>query len=160
MVSAWIVNASPLIFLGRIDALHLLGALAPALLVPEAVISEVRAGEAKDEGAIRAANWARAFAVSDIAVPESVLTWELGSGESQVIAHAKGHDRTVVLDDLAARRCAGANGLDVIGTLGIILLAKRRGIIPAIRPLMTQLRLNGMFAHESLIIEIARLASE
>lgn len=57
----------------------------------------------------------------------------------------------VVLDDLMARRCARAHGLFVIGTLGILLRAKRLGILPSARPLVEQLRRSGMYLDERLL---------
>jgi predicted nucleic acid-binding protein len=45
-------------------------------------------------------------------------------GESQVIAHCVGGSRWAVLDDLAARRCAVAHHVSVIGTLGVVLRSK------------------------------------
>lgn len=63
-----------------------------------------------------------------------------GPGEREAIslAHELG-GYEVILDDLAARRLAGALGLPVTGTLGVLILAKRRGLVPAIRPLMDAL---------------------
>jgi predicted nucleic acid-binding protein len=45
----------------------------------------------------------------------------------------------VVLDDEAARRLAIALGLPVIGTLGILVLAKQEGIVATVRPLVEAL---------------------
>jgi predicted nucleic acid-binding protein len=36
---------------------------------------------------------------------------------------------SILIDDLAARRCAQAMGMRIIGTLGLILMAKRGGLI-------------------------------
>jgi predicted nucleic acid-binding protein len=44
----WVVNASPLIILGKIGQLSLLPQLAEALVIPTAVASEVEAGRADD----------------------------------------------------------------------------------------------------------------
>ena len=58
MSEAWVVNASPLILFSRIDRFDLIEDLAPAILVPNAVIEEVRAGQQKDRTAARAMGWA------------------------------------------------------------------------------------------------------
>ncbi|MEA2526091.1 MAG: hypothetical protein QOF73_3318, partial [Thermomicrobiales bacterium] len=64
----------------------------------------------------------------------------LGNGEREVIALALQFDvDRVVLDDEAARRLAIALGLPVIGTLGILVLAKQEGIVAAVRPLVEAL---------------------
>lgn len=51
MSEEWVVNASPLILFSRIDRLDLIEDVAPAILVPNAVIEEVRAGQHKDRTA-------------------------------------------------------------------------------------------------------------
>jgi len=87
--------------------------LAPTILVPDAVIEEVRVGERKDRTAATAVEWAEKYRVADIAVATSIEHWDLGPGESQVIAYCIGGSRWAVLDDRAARRCAAPhNGVD------------------------------------------------
>lgn len=87
MSEEWVVNASPLILFSRIDRLDLIEDVAPAILVPNAVIEEVRAGQHKDRTAARAMEWAGGYRVEDIAVAASIEHWDLGTGEAQVIAH-------------------------------------------------------------------------
>jgi predicted nucleic acid-binding protein len=50
----------------------------------------------------------------------------VGQKESQVIAHRVGVSRWAVLDDRAARRCAIAYGIHVIGSLGVVLRSKKK----------------------------------
>jgi len=73
----WVVNASPLILFSRIDRLDLIEDVAPAILVPNAVIEEVRAGQHKDRTAARAMEWAGGYRVEDIAVAASIEHWDL-----------------------------------------------------------------------------------
>lgn len=49
-----------------------------------------------------------------------------------------------IVDDLAARRCAKARGIASRGTLGVILIARRRGLIPSARAIVDELRRSGM----------------
>lgn len=70
----------------------------------------------------------------------TILAWGLGAGESQVLTWARqnpGYE--AILDDRAARNCAITLGILVRGTLGIVLLAKREGLIPRVRPVFEQL---------------------
>jgi len=48
-------------------------------------------------------------------------------------------EAVVVLDDALARRVAETLGLNVTGTLGLLLDAKRAGLITAVGPLLDQL---------------------
>jgi hypothetical protein len=61
------------------------------------------------------------YRVEDVGVITSIEHWDLGPGESQVIALCISGSRSAVLDDRAARRCAAAHNVPVIGTLGIVL---------------------------------------
>lgn len=145
MSEAWVVNASPLILFGRIDRLDLLERLAPTILIPSAVLGEVRAGQDKDRTAATTLAWAEAYRVGDVAVPASIEHWDLGPGESQVIAHGVRGSRWAVLDDRAARRCAAAHNVPVIGSLGIVLRSKMNRQVDKARPLVSDLIGAGMF---------------
>jgi predicted nucleic acid-binding protein len=79
--------------------------------------------------AIRGATWLSI--VDDPLIPPGIQAWGLGEGESSVLAWATAHQGVeAIIDDLAARRCAAALGVPVRGTLGLVLVAKRRGNIP------------------------------
>ena len=78
MSEAWVLNASPLILFSRIDRLDLIEDLAPATLVPNAVIEEVRAGQHRDPTAATALEWAGKYRVEDIKVAASIEHWDLG----------------------------------------------------------------------------------
>lgn len=68
--------------------------------------------------------------------------------------------KDVVLDDLDARRFARRNGLKPIGTLGLLLAARRAGIIPAVSPEIEALRKAGFHASEALVQRILSEAEE
>ena len=87
----WVVNASPLILLGKTGNLHLLAALADVVAVPRAVAEEVGAkpdGEAALQVLVENSTFARA---DDETVNPEILSWDLGDGETQVIANARCH---------------------------------------------------------------------
>ncbi len=69
-----------------------------------------------------------------------ILRASLGGGESEAISLAlELSAQLIILDDRPARRLAKALGLPVIGTLGALLLAKQKGLLPAIKPEMDAL---------------------
>lgn len=160
-IDRWVVDASPLILLGKTDHLDLLAALAEVLIVPEAVAREVGA---KPDGARlleTLAKNARYVVVQDEAVPPEILAWDLGPGETQVVANARRHGAArVVLDDLEARRCAKAMGLKVIGTLGIVARAKRAGRIEWAAPVIGRLRETGLYVSDELVAQLLREVGE
>lgn len=151
MSEAWVVNASPLILFSRIARLDLIERLAPTILIPNAVIEEVRVGEHKDRAAAIALEWAGRYRVEDIAVLTSIEHRDLGLGESQVITHCVGGSRWAVLDDRAARRCAVAHNVPVIGTLGGVLRSKKNRQIESARPLVKELIAAGMFLDDEFV---------
>jgi predicted nucleic acid-binding protein len=157
----WVVNASPLILLGKTGHLDLLAALTDTIVVPQAVAKEV---SAKPDGAAILAELTGNPAyrvVGSEPAPSEVLAWDLGAGETQVITHALRHgaDR-VVLDDLEARRCAKAMGVRVIGTLGVVGRAKARGRIAQAAPVVERLRRTGLYVSDSVVQHILREVGE
>jgi predicted nucleic acid-binding protein len=157
---AWVVNASPLILFSRIGRLDLIERLAPRILIPNAVIEEIRAGQQKDPTAVAAVQWAAKGRVADITVVASIEHWDLGLGESQVIAHCLGGSRWAVLDDRAARRCAAAHNVPLIGTLGIVLRSKQKRLIEGARPLVSKLVAAGMFLDDEFVDRILASVGE
>lgn len=81
-----------------------------------------------------------------------IQNWDLGGGESAVLSWGYAHPGTeVIIDDLAGRRCAETFGIPVRGTLGLVLIAKKREMIPAARPVLEKLRLSGMYLSEKVL---------
>lgn len=68
------------------------------------------------------------------------LAADLGRGESAVLALAlETSDPWVILDDMLARRAATLLRIPFIGTLGLLLDAKTKGLVPAVSPLLDRL---------------------
>lgn len=155
----WVVNASPLILLGKLGRLDLLERLAPSLHVPDGVIGEVSAGgRQRDPATAASVAWAQAYRHTDVSVLSTVAHWDLGAGESQVISLCLQNAALAVLDDGEARACARSHELPLIGTLGVILRARRLGWVPAARPLIEQLIAEGSFLDRALVErELAKL---
>lgn len=149
-----VVNASPLILLSRIERLDLLTSLAKSLIVPEAVIHEIQVGSDRDGTADRIKDLPSLLRVDDQPVSDRIRLWDLGAGESQVLIHGLQRPGSeVVLDDLAARRCARSLGLPMIGTLGIVILCRQRGVLGAARPVVKALCDAGLRLKPALIDE-------
>lgn len=155
------VNASPLIFLARANLLDLLQLAGPDIVVPTPVADEILREGPGDAaaGALRATTWMKI--VEAPPVPPVIQAWDLGAGESSVLAWALEHPGTVaILDDLAARRCAAAVHVPVRGTLGLILLAKQRGRIDAARPVLEAMRATGMYLSDAVLNRALSLVGE
>jgi predicted nucleic acid-binding protein len=156
-----VANASPLIFLSRASHLYLLQHFAHRVLVPEPIHNEIRE-KGSDDITVRALEispWIEV--VSPPPVPEQILGWGLGPGESSVLALAYAtRGMEAIIDDLAGRRCASLLGIPVRGTLGIVLTAKKRGLIPKARPVIETLIRSGMYLSKTVIEETLRRVNE
>lgn len=157
MANRWIVDASPLILLANAGQEQLFTLLADEIRVPRAVAREVRAGPQNDRARqlVRRHYWQ----LTSTPTPTSaMLAWDLGAGETAVLAYAAAHEGwTAILDDGAARRCAKAFGIPVKRTLGIVLLAKQHQLIPSAKALLLLLRNNG-FRIDDLLLNAALVA--
>ena len=156
-----ICNASPLIFLARGRHLPLLAHFYSSVLLPIPVADELAARGPEDETVrtLQQTTWLQTAPAEH--VPDSVASWGLGPGESAVVALAlvtPGCE--ALIDDLAGRRCAASLGVPVRGTLGIVLLAKKRGIVPAARPVLEELIEGGMYLSRHVLDEALRRVGE
>ncbi|MFC1976256.1 DUF3368 domain-containing protein [Chloroflexota bacterium] len=159
-MTIWVVDASPLIFLSKLDRLDLLRKGADTVYVPQAVLDEIQAKPDEATIAVEQAgrSWLSILQVDNRSTVEILLA-DLDLGEAEVIALAREikADR-VVMDDLDARRLARRVGLDLIGTMGLLLAAHLRGEIPSMREEIEQLRAFGFHVSPSLVEAILREA--
>ena len=156
-----VVNASPLVFLSRANVIDLLRLSAPDVVVPTPVYEELRRRGSTDVTvhAIETTGWIRVVPATN--TPSSILSWDLGEGESSVLAWGKVNPGSeVIIDDLAARRCAAALGLDVRGTLGLVLLGKKSGRIESARAVLETLRDSGMYLSDDVLTRALELVGE
>lgn len=161
MSKKWVLNASPLIVLTKIDQIRLLKQLCDDLVVPAGVAGEITQGP-EDDPARRWLNLSGKEFIREVGpIPPSIIAWNLGQGECEVIAWANenpGYE--AILDDRAARNCALAFNIPVRGTIGILLLAKNKGLLERVTPIFLQLELTGHRIGPELLEAAKRLAKE
>jgi predicted nucleic acid-binding protein len=150
-----------LLFLARGGHLDLLQLTGDRLLVPTPVALEIRRRGSEDVTVrvLDATPWLEI--VDPPPVPSVIHAWDLGPGESAVLAWARAHPGCkAIIDDLVARRCAATLGVPVRGTLGLVLLAKKRGRIPLARPVLEALRQAGMYLSDRVVNGALALVGE
>lgn len=107
------------------------------IIVPQAVIGELQAGqqEGYDVPDCDAYSWMR---IKTVALPSVLkLITNLGPGEAEALALALTQPADlVILDDSLARQVAASQHIHYTGTLGILIQAKQRGLIDAVMPLV------------------------
>jgi predicted nucleic acid-binding protein len=155
-----VVNASPLIYLGRTENLHLIETCVRNVYVPDAVVAEIRAGQNEPAAqAIDTCAWLEVVSVD--AVPSEIAAWNLGPGESAALAWALANPGArALIDDREDRRRAGQLGIKVVGTLGLVFVAKRRATVPAARPVIEALIASGLYLSEEVVDGALALVGE
>lgn len=134
-------DAGPLIALGRLDLLSLLPALFAEVHVPRQVFEECQARPTQiDAERIRQAIESGRLLLCEA---DPIAAGTLDLGERAAIARALAIGAGLLADDRAARQYAQRLGLAVIGTLGVLVLAKRGGLILEVRAAISALRNGG-----------------
>jgi predicted nucleic acid-binding protein len=161
MPDTLVINASPLIFLGNAGQLDLVRVASGAsrFVVPPPVLDEVTTTQHADVAARSVAGTEWIERGPEVRIPSEVIEWDLGPGESAVIATClQMQGARPMLDDLAARKCARAFGLRVIGTVGLVITAHRLGRVDDPRKTLLDLRASGMWISDAVIDQALRLA--
>lgn len=151
MSEVWIANASPVIVLAKAGYLNLLKDLPSELVLPEAVVVEILAGPESDPSR-QAIEHGWGYRNHPSKIPPQLLEWGLGAGETAVLALAlERAPATAILDDAVARACAKAFGIPLLGTLGVILRAKKRGLVSDAAEVLRKLRSVGLHLDDRTI---------
>ncbi len=157
-----IANSTPLIALAKLSRLDLLPKIYNQVTIPRAVYEEVTiSGYEKDGLAeIKKAEWLKIKEVKEYKL-KKLLQMELGKGESEVIALAcELNADLVIIDENRGREIARMFGLKVTGTIGIIIEAKRRGLLSSVQENLGELINAGIWIGNDLYDEALRLAGE
>lgn len=156
-----ICNTSPLQYLHQLGRLDLLQRLAGQLVVPTAVAVELAEGRQRgvDVPDPSTLPWITLREPRSQAVLPLII--DLGRGETAVLALAlESQDAIVILDDGLARRHAERLSLRLIGTLGLLIDAKRAGYVDAVAPLLDALQSLRFRLDPATRLAVLRLAGE
>ena len=146
-----VCNTSPLLLLAKIQRLPLLAQLYTTILVPGAVLDELGAKPDQETTQIQAFVDNGSFVHGNVTLQMLTdIPVSLGRGERAAIALAHAAvANLVILDDRQGRRLAHASGLAVTGTAGVLVEARARGLLPALRPELERLRAVGLWLSEA-----------
>jgi len=149
----YVANSSPFIVFERIGRLDLLRALLGRSYIPPAVRHEVFSSR-------QLPDWVEERLLTQ-PLASRIAGSRLGAGEREAIALALEMKATeLVIDDLAARRLAQSLEISIIGCLGLLLRAKHRKLIPAVRPLMDAMQSDEFRISDDLFGEILAAVGE
>ena len=171
-----IADAGPLIALVGVGELDLLPRLFGSVSITTQIAQElITGGPFPDSGVLQAAlsqPWLSNVNIADL-LPGNWLDQcktlmnlyqiDMGETSAMVLAgyvQAQGDTPLLVMDDFRGRVAAQHAGMSMIGTAGLLLLAKQVAAIPSVKPLLLEMRQNGYFLSDSLIEGASRLAGE
>jgi predicted nucleic acid-binding protein len=155
-----ISDSSPLITFHLIDKIDILEKIVEEIVIPEAVYNEITVISKKGSKIFQ--KWAidKVIKINDISFIK-ILEMHLGKGEAQVIALANEIEFDLLLiDDLKARKIAQQLDHRCIGSLGILLNAKKQGTIPNIKSIVDLMLEQDIYIDNNLYDHILKLANE
>jgi predicted nucleic acid-binding protein len=155
MSDNFILNASPMILLGKADLLKTISPLAKSWVIPKGVIREVEMKRSIEPYVLDLSCKSKVLKKSSSTTHPLIAAWDLGEGESEVLTLALEIDGAcVVLDDLQARKCAALFDIPLIGSIGLIILAKRKGLIDLAKPKIERLKAAGLHIDNTMLDRI------
>jgi uncharacterized protein len=155
-------DTTPISELAKIGRLDLLRDIFGELIIPNEVYSELTAGNHQAVTVIQSINWIKVCSVGDEKqVSDLHTTTKLGWGECAafILAEELGADR-LLMDDRAARREEKNRNLPIIGTVGILLLAKQQRLLLHVKEVLDELIIQGARINPRLYKDVLALAGE
>ena len=155
-------DTTPISELAKVDHLDLLPKLFGKVVIPQGVFNELQVGEHPAAKLVQDLSWLEVVTVDNQqVVRELQQSFKLDLGESEAIALAEEISASqLLIDERAARKVAMARKLPLIGTVGILLLAKRRGLLDNVKDVLNEMQAQGMRISDRLYVQVLTLAQE
>jgi predicted nucleic acid-binding protein len=144
-----VTDSTCLIGLERIGHLDLLPSLFEPVIVPPAVHQEFGV----------ALPWLQVEIPPNAALV-AALKILVDDGEAEAIALASGRGVRIILDDRQARSVAKQLRIPIVGTIGVLVRARRAGLIVALKPVLNDLEDSGFYVTNGLKEEALQLVGE
>lgn len=158
-----VADTTPLLYLSRIDRLDIVRAVHREILVPETVWEELVVARPAEPGveAVRSSPWIRVNDDVERAGIDPALAALLDAGEAAAITLAEVlRADTLLIDERKGRAVARARGLRIQGTLGLLVEARRAGVIGSLRAALDDLASAGFRVNARLVVEALRQVGE
>ncbi|MBF2008671.1 MAG: DUF3368 domain-containing protein [Chlorogloeopsis fritschii C42_A2020_084] len=155
-------DTTPISELAKVAHLDLLPQLFGKVLIPQSVFNELQVGQHPAAKFVKNLSWLEVVTVENQQVVEELQkSFNLHLGESEAIALAEEIGASqLLIDEKAARKVAMTRKLPLIGTMGILLLAKRRGLLDSVKDVLDVLQIQGTRISDRLYVQILTLAEE
>lgn len=155
-------NTTPISELTKVDLLDLLPRIFGKVVIPQSVFNELQTGQHPAADYVQNLSWLEVVAVGDRQVVEELQkSFNLDLGESEAIALAEEIGASqLLIDEKAGRKVAMVRKLPLIGTVGVLLLAKRRGLLGGVKDVLNEMQVKGMRISNRLYEQVLTLAEE
>ncbi|MCD6409441.1 MAG: DUF3368 domain-containing protein [Candidatus Verstraetearchaeota archaeon] len=140
-------NTSPLIALKHAEILHALGLLLKSVVVPPAVLAELKV---KEEEVFSKLEFLQVIAPQN---KEMVFHLKriVDEGEAEAITLAVEHSAWLLIDDLKGRKVARRLGVKVVGTLGILKIAKQKEFLSDVGSAIKRMKARGFYIADEIV---------
>ncbi len=137
-------DATSVIAFSRINRLELLQRIVGEIIIPEEVSKELFEYKKSDVKIIKSCKWIRVEKVKSRNDVELLMP-TLDRGEAEVIILSKELKADlVIIDELSARKVAMMLDLPLIGTVGLLIAAREKGLIEKVKPLWNEMIAQGI----------------
>lgn len=153
-------NTTPLISLMKISQLEILEKIYSEIIIPEAVYEEIEAGKHKEfYRDLSKIEWIKIQSIDDKNSVDYYLDLDAGEAETIILASEIGAD-LIILDEKLGRFHAKNIGLKVTGTIGVLVKARKMGLIPKMKPLLIELTKKNVWISDVLISQVCKTVDE
>ncbi len=161
LIKKAVINTSPLIVLFKSNLIDILPKICEEIIIPNTVWQEIVESDKNDlpSQQLPKITWGKRTQLASIS--PIITAWGLDAGETEVLSFAyenKGYK--VIIDDLAGRRVARTLNIPLIGTAGLLLLAKQNGFLDSITLAIQSLQNSGLWLADDLIQYLIKEAGE
>jgi predicted nucleic acid-binding protein len=154
-----VADSSALVALSVCDSLTLLDQLFKEVIVPEAVFLEVVKGDKPEANVLKKYLQEKVRKVDMRSFIYLDGNADAGETEAMLLYKQELADK-LLIDDRRGRRIAKINGINTIGSLGILLSAKQAGLISKIKPQIENIAASRVYLTQSLIEMVLEIARE
>jgi predicted nucleic acid-binding protein len=155
-----IADAGPLIAFARLHHISLLPQIFGRVLVTDIVFEECAGRSYFPESTLIQEAVSKKQLELCAAPDFSAFSQKIDPGEASAIAVAIDFGCGVLMDDKAGRKMATNAGIPVIGTVGVLVLAKRKGLVPLVKPLLENLATSGYFLGAEIVAAALKSSGE
>ena len=157
-----VADTGPLVALAKADSLGLLPLLFSTIFIPPAVERELTAKRSAESRRLQNAfgKFLQTIERPELAPAVRIVTSNLDVGEAEAIAVAYNRGLWLLVDDKLGRRAASRLNIQIVGSVSVVLEAKRRGHLPLVLPIFLEMRRMGYWLSDDLIAQAVAQAGE